>query len=718
MLMVGIVILLAGCGGDDEDNPYVPLPQAGNVFPADGATGLPPATVLMWTAAEAPVKAFQHYRVLMGGGPDALAHVATTVETHLVRRDLALGATFYWAVEAVGDDGATTRGGPWSFATADTLATPVVSRFINGEPWAFVDTVGYGQPVVLSWSAVMPLAATTPPEALALLDTVAPSTDGILGYQYAFTANVPPLPTEWQPHDHFGDVQDLTITDLHLSGLTALWVNALDFAGGTVGPPQSLVLQLVVNFDPDTHIERTRTYPYYVVFHGPEAGEYNFADGDTVPDRAYVVVRALGWDDPRDVPLSPPGELRFQGAFQATGRMFGELPFSFSTSYSTPSTADTLGFLVGPFDYAVTMRAVDEHDRRDGTPDTLRFHANFPPCVQCIELVNAEAATQPSYAYEDACDDQACLATPTLLRASLAPPSSPTDLSVLAPSDHLWVDADGDISFTEPIDPMPYKQIVAKHYAYVIYLHGKNPPREHWPQGYADRRIAGWRYQVDYEGDATNIIRDGGGIDFLGSLSGFDVSTNNPDPRNSDLFIVQDEGLPHRGAWGIRVTVGVPQILQVAGPEAYWAYLLSPVLYDAPVPPPAGSSAEEICTWQHQPAVQQAYRAWRLTTMQFSPGTVQAVASDASRCVWRHETNMYHYYDGVTVPSTHGWRCEPDAYPGEAGAIDLALFPTDSDIAVKRFQIEVETAAGPFLGGGDPPGWIPCARRWRPAARR
>ena len=45
------------------------------------------------------------------------------------------------------------------------------------------------------------------------------------------------------------------------------------------------------------------------------------------------------------------------------------------------------------------------------------------------------------------------------------------------------------------------------------------------------------------------------------------------------------------------------------------------------------------------------------------------------------------------------------------GAIDLAQFPTDSDIAVKRFQIEVETATGPFLGGGDPPGWIPCARR-------
>ena len=264
--------------------------------------------------------------------------------------------------------------------------------------------------------------------------------------------------------------------------------------------------------------------------------------------------------------------------------------------------------------------------------------------------------------------------------------------------------------------------IPARHYAYVIYLHGKNPPREHWPQGYADRRIAGWRYQVDYEGDEDNIIRDGGGIDFLGSLSGFDITTNDPDPRTSDLFIFQDEGLPYRGAWGIRVTVAVPQILQLAGPAAYWAYLRSPVLYDAPHSPPDGSPPAEVCAWQQDPAVQRAYRAWQLTTMQFTPGTVQAIASDASQCNWRRDSNMYHYYEGVRVPPTHGWRCEPGAYDDpehvEAGAIDLAQFPTDSDIAVKRFQIEVQTSTGPFQGGDDPPGWIPCATRWRLATRR
>ena len=45
---------------------------------------------------------------------------------------------------------------------------------------------------------------------------------------------------------------------------------------------------------------------------------------------------------------------------------------------------------VGPFAYDVEMRTVDNHDRRDGTPDSFSFQGNFPPCVQCIELLNAE----------------------------------------------------------------------------------------------------------------------------------------------------------------------------------------------------------------------------------------------------------------------------------------------------------------------------------------
>jgi hypothetical protein len=346
--------------------------------------------------------------------------------------------------------------------------------------------------------------------------------------------------------------------------------------------------------------------------------------------------------------------------------------------------------------------------------------------VQCIELMNAEATTHPASAYEDDCYDQTCLTGTTILRAPLAAPTVPTELSVLAPTASIWVDAQGnDISFTEPVDPTDYKVINAKHFAYVIYLHGKNPPKEAWPTGFANRRIAAWYYQVDYAADAGNVIRDGGGVDYIRSLSGFDVTTNNPNPLLSDLFILSDESQPYRGAWGVRVTVGVPQILQVAGPVAYWTYLRSAPVYNAPPAPPNGSSPEAICAWQENPAVQLAYSAWKLTTMQFTAGTVQAVASDVSRCNWRSDSNMYHYYEGVRVPAySHGRQCEAGVYNDqthiEAGALDLAQFPTVSNDGVpvtKSFQIEVQTNAGLFQGGGDPPGWIPCGKRaskgWR-----
>ena len=80
----------------------------------------------------------------------------------------------------------------------------------------------------------------------------------------------------------------------------------------------------------------------------------NLGDGDTVPDRAYVVFKAAGWDDPRDVSWSPPGQvLMYQGYFRATGRYLGQIPYDFFMNWSTPLVADTLGFLVGPFDYMV-----------------------------------------------------------------------------------------------------------------------------------------------------------------------------------------------------------------------------------------------------------------------------------------------------------------------------------------------------------------------------
>ena len=87
-------------------------------------------------------------------------------------------------------------------------------------------------------------------------------------------------------------------------------------------------------FTNDTHV-----YPYYIIFRpNPSQGgpsipeEHPFAEGDTVPDKAYVVFKALGWDDPRDQRLgTSPFDVQFQAAFEDTGLFGGTSRFPFAT---------------------------------------------------------------------------------------------------------------------------------------------------------------------------------------------------------------------------------------------------------------------------------------------------------------------------------------------------------------------------------------------------
>jgi hypothetical protein len=652
--------------------------------------------------------------------------------------------------------------------------------------FADYDTIAFREPLTLLWDGSTLNTTAYDPELLARADTVprflpeGRQPDGLLGFKwFAQEADGcdPSRDGCWNPRrerepgsvdsvSYFADVTSLTFRNdgsgqrvqgrILPNGRLTLLVNTIDVAGVQI-PIADQALNIIVNYDPDTYILRnelsdpddpgSQRYPYYTVWHGPEAGRYSFSEGDTVPDGAYVVFMAKGWDSPRDAPWDPcppgdplcPNNLRFQGTFRATGLIGGSSSFSFSAPYDSASNTnhpdwtipndpyatsrDTLGFEVGPFAYRFQMRTVDNHDRRDGTPDTFNFQGNFPPCVQCIELLNTEPTSQPTVAYEDECYDQECLTSPVNLRVPIGPPASPTDLAFIS-AGSIWVKPDANhVSFTAPVDPTGYQVISASYRAYVIYLHGKNPPQEQWPAGFADRRIAAWYYQVDYAGDRGNIIRDGGGIDDIRSLSGFNITANNPDPRASNLFIIQNDNLPFRGAWGVTVRVAVPQILQASGPNGgpagYWSYLQT--IYSAGVPP---ADPAQRCAWQETPAAQQAYRAWYLTTMQFTPGTVQAIASDVSTCEWRHTTNMYHYYEGVRIPPTHGRQCDLAYYDQgdftEAGAMDLVNFPIKSnggDPVTKPFQITVQTPSGDFQGGVDPPGWISCGKRaakgWR-----
>jgi hypothetical protein len=656
---------------------------------------------------------------------------------------------------------------------ANALGNPRVQFYrdelAGGNEFADLDTVAYGAPLFLKWSGTTPNLAAYDPELLAQRDTVAPFDDGLLGFKWR-------LPNDdndcndaqedcWRPRalneatgdsfSYFGAVTELTfLNDGSGSGVFGrtldagridLLVNTLDVAGVEV-PATNQLLRIIVNYDPDTYILRgeqdpehndPKTYPYYVVFHGPEAGEYTFAEGDTVPDRSYVVFKALGWDDERDSQEFAENRLTFQGQFIAGQNIRVDgVYYEFSTSYSdthqtpewtadvpTDVSSDTLGFEVGPFDYSVIMRAVDEQGTRDGTPDTFSFVGNYPPCVQCVEV--GSTLMEASFTYDEPCYDQTCLDDVPALKVYQATgdpryndTSDPTVLRQTSSFSTIYVRPEaGQISFEEPVDPSSWVPLFGQQYAYLVYLHGKDHPREHWAETgtRVQERVKSWRYEIRSEQDPSNSLIDGPGADNINFLSGFSVQENNPDPLLSDFYIETSPPVAGAaGAWVMKVTVGVPFFLATGGPAGHWSNLKTTFATGEP----AGNTQADTLAWQSTEAVQLAYKTWQLTTMQFAPHTIDLIAADNSTCDWRRDTNAYHFYQGTRIPSPNGRRCEDGAYEQpsqgiyEQGNIDLVDFIAYSNDQVpvqKNFEIELyapANAVDPFVPGSDPPGWI------------
>ncbi|MBD3222875.1 hypothetical protein GF314_16730 [bacterium] len=682
---------------------------------------------------------------------------------------------------------------------SNALGNPEVDfyRLVDGEeqPFADFDTVAFGEPLLLRWRGSTPNLQAYDPELLAERDTVAPFDDGLLGFKWRIPEESDCDDSQedcWNPRafdeatgdsfSFFGDVTELTFLNDGSgdgvfgrkldAGVIQLLVNTLDVAGVQV-PVNDRLMHIKVNYEPDTYILDGETdpvpahndplvYPRYYVFHGPESGWYEFAEGDTVPDRAYVLFKAMGRDDGRDEIENEINQLTFQGRFLAGQFLRGDgAYFPFESTFSdrhltrewtaddpTDLSADTLGFQVGPFDYDVVMRAVDEQGSPDGTPDTLSFVGNYPPCVQCVEVGSLELEAATEYGGEagivaDNCYDQSCLDAPTELRiyANQAhpdyDPGDPTQLGtrVGSSSGFIWVNASsGSITLEEPFSG-EWTQVFASQFFYVVYLHGKDHPQEYWAPGFAHRRIKAWRYQIDYEGDPTNALADGVGRDNINLLTGFNIFENPSDPnlQVDDLFIDEDTGV-----WGMVIKVSLPQLLVQQGPQAYWDFITaSPPPFGFQCPPfPAGGTDEEILAWQQEQSVQRAYRAWQLTTMQLTPAQISVIAIDQSTCDFRFASNTYHYYDGTRVPDPNGRRCEagyynvppdPDGDPTgiiERGALDLeefAAYSNDREPVVKNFSIEAyltaDPADPPFVGGVDPPNWISTDKDRRLSAR-
>jgi len=135
------------------------------------------------------------------------------------------------------------------------------------------------------------------------------------------------------------------------------------------------VVQIVVNYEPDTEIYQAEN-TYYIA--GQPVKEYvNFEDDipDTVPYYSWLRVDYRGWDDMRDSTLCEDDInrcVRYQLQYERTSarvsgsssrtRWIPEDP----ADNNPNGTPDSTTIDIGSFEYKIRARAVDEEDKADG----------------------------------------------------------------------------------------------------------------------------------------------------------------------------------------------------------------------------------------------------------------------------------------------------------------------------------------------------------------
>jgi len=612
---------------------------------------------------------------------------------------------------------------------SNALGQPAIAFFevdTNGTKTTFADedTVPYGARLALTWEAETPNTRSFTPAMLETLERaqtvpVAPFDDGILGFKWQIAGDECGGGEDcWNPKQFdqavgdsfsfFGPEYGITFLNdgsgpgfrgkVLPSGVVELLVNAIDVAGVEVDP-RFRTLNVNVNLAPSTglligeswnpvgvdpaHVD-DQEYPYYVVWHGEFGPDINgdqprftFEPGDTVPNFATVYFKAIGRDNPLDLPTGLNGYgVQFQGLFEANGFWDGTIDYHFSSAASEAHldsawaatewgelSGDTLSFMVGPVNYEFSMRAIDEHERRDGNPPSFWFTANYPPCVQCVEYLNESDDTVWDVD-EPPCYDQDCLDSTSEMYAmwhGTRPPDPDRHyMSNESPTGLLWVNPNTlAITLETPTNTEGFRIIPCYVWTYRIALHGSDDPRE--DTGEDLERVMAWRYQVDYDRetdlDLDNVIDDGAGVDDITALTEERAYDN---PALNDIFLDSD------GIWYFRMRTWAPQVLVDSGPDDYWGLLL--LLYP-----------------------DQAEQLWELSTLQWGGGSIQVQATDAVSTQHYSARTTYYLYRNLRTPEDHGWASDPGQYDDVESGVDLVHFAKFSEIVTKRFQFVLET---------------------------
>jgi hypothetical protein len=406
-----------------------------------------------------------------------------------------------------------------------------------------------------------------------------------------------------------------------------------------------------------------------------------FSEGDTVPHRARVVFKVLGWEGTAKREVSRGRQaLEFQARYQAVGQYQGHSEFPFSTLYSDPhqtpewntpvGSSDTLSFLAGPFAYHLGFRVSDGGYVEPTSYDTISFYGNFKPVVQNVE---PRSETMPTNDYSGFYGTHPSIANVDTLCCSLSslPIPGHPDWIPIVPYDFtsaIWFKiATGQVWLERPENTVGVDSVVAVHFSYILDLFGEDHPQELLFQpsppapekqvwDFVDR-IFSWNYEISSERDPQNRIRDGYGIDDItGTTYEFEVYPDYP-------ISIDDEGV-----WHLRILVGVPFHLFIGGIASYLDFLQ-----------------------QEFPFFSQT--VLELTTGQFGLTTAQLIARDSSIHEYHPDHCAYVCFANVRVPEDHGESCV-GYYPGALYTLPLDDFSIPSDPVVKRYVIKMYAQTG------------------------
>jgi hypothetical protein len=628
---------------------------------------------------------------------------------------------------------------------ANSLGNPTLRFFrVSGDDTVAMtpgvpDTVGYGHPYRLMWRSRSPNVRGYSPAALALIDTSGPADDGVLGYKWkvdgALGGNCNPSQEDcWHPRrfneasndsfSFFGPDSSLYFSNDDAradvfgrrlpSGTVQLEVDAIDIAGVEVAESRRR-FDFVVNYDPQTllldgerdwaHPSDPETYPYYIRMNDPAQTHHPFRSGERIPDRTYVVVKALARDDARDRQFNPDFRIALTGYLRGARRNYSGGVFNFVSENSSINThpawdagvggwyGDTLGFLTAPATrFTVGMFSIDELDRRDGTPAELAFDVGFPPCLQCIELLPKPATQASAFDRDVPCvldpNDLAshpCLAGTTDMLVTYAGAGA-NELGFTRTTTILVNKGTGFLRFTDSptnADLGINYAMPGRLYKLGLLLHGEDDSREAWAEPVS--RIGGWRYEVHNDCDPYNAILDGGGTD--------DINLTTWGPPKAQTINTTT------GVWKLEVDVAVPTILVQQGPELFRAYVSAALAAGDP------SVTEMI---------------YRSVTQQFGDGWVDAVAVDQTICGQNPDRPArYNFFRNVRpavgVPAGVSWRdCGLDGYVGnqikDRLPLSLGAMPSlEGQPVRKRFSLTLVTPTGE-IGCWQPQGAEPASR--------